>query len=492
MACDEETSTDVVGCWNGITAEETFVFNQSAGLNETERELVANRAMARVEQLRDRPFKQDVPVDVLTRAEYRDMRADSGEADTSEFDRWNDQVWKALFVVGEDASAAQEIETVFGGAVAGFYSPGDNQVALVTDGPAEAAQIDETTLIHELGHAMQDQYHDLSHPRYTGDTRDADLAIDGIVEGEVVYLEDRFEKRCGAEWDCLEDPPGTESGGEELNNGILQLVLQPYFDGPVYAEQRYKNGGWAAIDDLMNDPPETTREVIHREPYSPPPMEVTDTATGGWERYENQGVDGADRVGEASVYVMLWYQALMYNAPTMSPQDHLDAPESYYDRFGYATAYHYVDPASSGWANDALYPYRNTETGDDGYVWVTEWETTADAKAFETAYTQILETHGNVTTPVTVLNDGPFRGAYGVHRDGTSVTIVHGPSESSIEALMPGLPAAIEDPAVETPVGDPVDVASPAEVPDAAVPGFGVVIAVISIVAAAWRRQSAS
>ena len=466
VGCDADTTTEVVGCWNGTAYDETFAFNQSDGLNQTELQLVADRAMARVEHIRDRPFLEDVPVNLITREEYQEQFQDDDEIDPkSEFNQWNDQVWKALFIVGEDESSAEAIDAVFGGAVAGFYSPADDEITLVTDGTAETTQIDETTLVHEFGHAMQDQYHDLADDRFVGDTQDADLAIDGIVEGEVVFIEDQFENRCTEDWDCLEDPPSDGgSAGEDLNFGILQLVLQPYFDGPVYAESLFEDGGWEAVEALMEDPPQTTREIIHREPFTPTPLDVDDTATGGWERFEEQGVGGADTVGEASIYIMLWYQAFAFEAPTMSVENHLDAPEPYYDRFNYDTAYNYAYSASDGWANDKLYPHRNTETGENGYVWVTEWETEADARQFESAHTQILATHGEVTTPVTVIDEGPFRGAYGVLREGTTVTIVHGPDEESIEELRPGITAAIEEAAAaDDPADDTQDDADPAD-----------------------------
>lgn len=496
VECDETTSTEVIGCWNGTTYNETFAFNQSEGLNQTELQLVADRAMARVEYLRDRPFTDDVPVNLITREEYQE-RFEDGDTDTEdEFNRWNDQVWKALFIVGEDESSAEAIDTVFGGAVAGFYSPADDEITLVTDEAAETTQIDETTLVHEFGHAMQDQYHDLADSRFTGDTQDADLAIDGIVEGEVVYIEDQFENRCLEEWDCLEDPPADDDEGpdEEPNLGILQLVLQPYFDGPVYAESLFEDGGWEAVEELMDEPPQTTREIIHREPFTPPSLDVEDTATDGWERFEEQGVDGADTVGEASIYIMLWYQAFAFDASTMPVQDHLEAPESYYDRFNYETAYNYAYSASEGWANDKLYPHRNVETGEDGYIWVTEWESEADASQFESAHTQIVAAHGEATTPVTVIDEGPFRGAYAVLRDGTTVTIVHGPDEESIEALRPGITEAIEetedeDPQEEPTDDDPADADEEDPQPAEPVPGFGVAVAAISLVVAVWLRR---
>jgi len=78
-------------------------------------------------------------------------------------------VWEALFVVGEDENASDAIDSVYGGAVSGFYSPADDRIVLVVP-EGEDPQINPSTLAHELVHAMQDQYHDLTRPRYVGTT----------------------------------------------------------------------------------------------------------------------------------------------------------------------------------------------------------------------------------------------------------------------------------------------------------------------------------
>ena len=459
-ACAEGPSTEVVGCWNGIEYDDELGIDQSDGLTESELRTIADRGMARVEQLREQPFKADVPVEILTREEFRD-RQESGETD-EEFNRWNDQVWKALFVVGEDDSSAEEINEVFGGAVAGFYSPAEDQVTIVVDGNSEL-QISGSTLIHELAHAMQDQYHDLSDDRYTGATQDEDLAIEGIVEGEVVYVEDSYERECRGEWECLDEPEQDDSGGSGTPNlGILQTVLQPYQDGQVLAADIVEQDGWEGVAELMEDPPETTSQVIHRDlDREPREIAFEDTATGGWELYPDQGVDGAETAGEASMYVMFWYQAFEFNIATLEPtwedtqQNHIMQPgtfnENYYDDFGYDFAYNYRHPATDGWAGDELYPYRNNEGDEqrDGYVWVTEWQTEADAEQFLETYERMLDGHGGVTTAegTIEIESGPFRGSYGIEHDGTTVEIVHADTTDAVFELQPSLETqSTEDP----------------------------------------------
>ena len=517
--CESAADNELVGCWNGYHYSDDLDINQGDGLTEAELESLTFRKMARIEHLRERPFESEVDVDTLRREEFQaDWGGDGEETDAeAEFNRWNDGVWKALFVVGEDESSAEAIDSVFGGAVAGFYSPAEERVVIVTD-EDEELQISGSTLVHELAHAMQDQYHDLGDQRYTGATQDADLAVDGIVEGEVVYLEERYDERCDGNWTCLGEPDsdGGGAGAGDLNFGILQTVLQPYSDGPLYAADLFEADGWDAVNETMNDPPETTSEVIHREPdYETAEIAFEDTATNGWETYPNQGVDGAETAGEASMFVMFWYQAFEYGAPTLAADResavnvHLDVDEELRTR----TAYNYAHAATDGWAGDELYPYRNdADDGErDGYVWVTEWRTEEDAAEFHQTYLRMVEHHGaeRLDDGVLDVEDGEFRGAYGVEHEGTTVTIAHAPTADDVFDLRPGLdPTEAEtDDGDENGADDGTDgddetdddITTPGEADDAAddesfdgqAPGLGVVTALVAFLVAALlaRRE---
>jgi hypothetical protein len=446
-ACAGGASVEVVGCWNGVEAGDKIALNQSDGLTNDELRLVADRGMARVEQIRNRPFKTDVPVEVISRTAYRQQRAERPAAET--FNRWNDQVWKALFVIGEGESAADVRDATLGGAVAGFYSPTADQITIVTDGGSDT-QIDPSTLIHELSHAMQDQYYDLTDRRYSSATKDGELGINGLIEGTATQFEEAYQQQCSDEWRCLSAPAADDSGDrdvpETLNYGVLQTVLQPYSNGAIYVQELIDGGSWGRVDELWQTPPESSAAVISRTPdYETTTIAFEDTATGGWEQYPSQGVDGAETVGEASMFVMLWYQALEYGAETLEPTAQESTavhtqPDTELDS---RVAYNYDHPMTDGWAGDALYPYRD-DTGDqprDGYVWVTEWQTTADAVEFLNGYQGVLEAHDVVTGEggTLVINEGPFRGAYGIDRTGTTVRIAHGPTPTAVAELRPGI-----------------------------------------------------
>lgn len=457
--------SDELGCVEEICHDDELTFETATELSDDELAVLVARTMARVQILRGETFDGDVPVEIQSRAAFQESSVANRSADET-FNRWNDQVWKALFVVGKDDSSADAISGTVGQAVAGFYQPSENRIVLITADP-DAPTVDEQTLFHEFVHALQDQRHDLTSPQFRGETQDEDLAVDGILEGEARYLEYRYQERCETDWQCF-DRPSTAGGSGSSNPGVLFTLLQPYANGPAYVHEIIEAEGWDGLDDRFAEPPQTTREIIHRDPFEAGSIDSEQTATDGWDRYPDQGVDGAERVGEASIFVMFWYQAREYGADTIDHTAIGDTSHEY-------EQYSYVSEPSAGWVADQLIPYQRGD--EDGYVWTIEFETTQDTAEFRRAYGAILDAHDATETEDGVyIVDGSFGGAYGVEADDTQVRIVHAPTEAGLFELRPSLePTALDE--------------GPSLVDD--VPGFGIAAALAALfaVAVASRRR---
>jgi hypothetical protein len=433
----DDPESDVLGWEDGYWYNESISVDQSDGLTDAELRAFVGRAMARVEYIRGKEFRQRVPVSVLSRAEYRNRSGGSGgSGGQSDYQRWNDQVWEALFVTGESQASGEVISDTRSAAVAGFYSARDDEIKVITDAP-ESPTINNATLVHELVHALQDQHYDLTRSKYGGDTQDEQLAVDGLIEGDANYVERRYAQQCGAAWDCVSTPErsgGGGGGGGDSNLGILLTIFQPYSDGPVYIGNLVDLGGWNAVDEAFAEPPESTEQVIHRTDERPVPIEYRDRARNGWETFPGQGEDGSDTVGEASMYVMFWYQARTAGADTIDPRSISDT-EGPYD------VYNYDAEPSAGWGNDRLFPYQKGagSSAEYGYVWVTEWDSEADAREFRRAYRAILEAQDaeQRAENVYVIPDGGFEDAFRVTRSGTRVTVVNGPAVEDLDDIRP-------------------------------------------------------
>jgi len=432
----DDPERDVLGWEDGYWYNESVDVDQSDGLDDEELEAYVGRAMARVEYVRGEEFDSRVPVNVISREEYRNRSSGgSGSGEISDYERWNDQVWEALFVTGESESSGEAIGETRSASVAGFYSPSDDEIKIITDSP-ESPTINNATLVHELVHALQDQRYDLTDAKYGGDTQDEQLAVDGLVEGDAKYVEQRYADRCGESWECVATPSsgGGGGGGGSPNLGIFLTIFQPYSDGPVYVHDLVDREGWNAIDERFENPPASSEQIIHRTDEEPVPIDYRDRARNGWETFPEQGEDGSDTVGEASMYVMFWYQARNAGADTIDPRS-IGNVENRYD------TYNYDAEPSAGWGNDRLYPYQKG-TGAEaeyGYVWATEWDTEADAREFQRAYRAILDAHDaeQRAENTYVVPDGQFADAFRVTRSGTRVTIVNGPTVADLDGIRP-------------------------------------------------------
>lgn len=397
-----------IGEVDGVTYNETFGFEDEEQLNESQREMLLKRSMARVEVVRDLEFEHQVEFDVISRETYRtDYRSRPGETHAE----WNNQVWKGLFLVGDDRDVVDVFDEAFGGAVAGFYQVGQHRIVVVTD--EEEPVIRKSTLVHELTHALQDQHFGLDG---RPDRQDPQLAQSAVVEGEAEVVPSLYLERCGAEWTCY-NPSVAPGATGNLDWGVLNVVLYPYRVGPEFVEEIRADGGWAAVDDLHTHYPSSTAQVTHPERYPDrPPLAVSvpDRAGADWERFDHDPV--GDTIGEASIFVMLSQNDVI------EPAD----PRSY------------EHPVTTGWRGDELAPYRSSEGDSFGYVWKLEWESDEDAGAFADAYRELLDGEGATSVgedTYVVDEDSNFGHAYRVTQEGTRVTIVNAPSEEALSDI---------------------------------------------------------
>ena len=409
----EDPSSDRLGWEDGYWYDDPLSVDPSDGLNSTERRHVVARTMARVEKIRGLEFDSRVPVEVINRSQYRQQRGESATDPDSEYNRWNDQVWEALFIVEEDASTAKTFDSVFGSSVQGYYAPGKDEIVIVSDTPTPT--LDRATLSHELVHALQDQQFGLG---TSPETQDAQLAADGLIEGDANSVEARYESRCSAGWSCLPRPDRDGGGGApaDFNYGLFTTVYAPYASGPGFVDQLEARGDWDAVNDAYEAYPVSTEQIIHPSKYpddEPDEVRVPDRSSPGWERFDVS--PEADTVGEASIYAMFW-------ANDQLPEDHQQ--------------YNYSHPLSDGWGGDSLVPYRND--GAYGYVWKTTWDSRAEAREFVRGYRQLLRSH-DATKPAdgvfVVPESDPYADAFRVTRDGDTVTVVNAPQRAQLDGV---------------------------------------------------------
>jgi len=192
----------------------------------------------------------------------------------------------ALGTVPADFDYERSLLEMMEDQLAGFYEPDDRTLYLMSDlrGAERTA-----TLVHELGHALQDQHFGLGERLdYREDANDEQSALHTLAEGDATSV--MLEIMQGGS--ALETSDAALSlmlrGGALLGSGegvpgiIKRSIVAPYVDGVIAVHGWRRVGGWAAVDALWVRPPRTTEQLLHRErweadepavavPIPPPP-----------------------------------------------------------------------------------------------------------------------------------------------------------------------------------------------------------------------------
>ncbi|WP_136687804.1 Hvo_1808 family surface protein [Halorhabdus amylolytica] len=415
-----EPDSDVLGWENGYWHNESIDVDGSDGLSAAERERVLARTMARVEYLRGLEFEETPRIEFVS----RDGVETYVDRNVTQLPGGN-QTWEALFVFGEDTDAREAIRETILASVGGMAAEeGVDHVVLVTEDP-ERPQISGYVLAHELVHVLQDQYFDLSAPRYRRSTLDGELGKDSIVEGEASLVDGRYRRQCASgAWSCLSGGMAPPSGS--VTPAVATLMSVPYRDGAIYAATLRERGGWQAVSSVQESPPATVEPVLHpdRVVEPPEPIEYADRSGPDWSR-----TDDIQRIGEAGVRTLFARQNGSRNVALPRPNGTVSLRQA-------------VTAPAEGWGNDTLYTYTNGSHG--GYVWVTEWDSRADAAEFADAYRAVLQSYDPLVfgESTYVIDDGPFADAFHVRHNGTRVMIANAPDRSALNALSDRLDVA--------------------------------------------------
>ncbi|PSQ33480.1 hypothetical protein BRD09_00770 [Halobacteriales archaeon SW_10_68_16] len=175
---------------------------------------------------------------------------------------------------------------------------------------------------------------------------------------------------------------------------------------------------------------------------------MTDRSTDGWRvvRPDREGRPTHDRLGEAALYAMFWYQSFYtdHESPIIPCEAAYRTPNS-------RTLVDYSHPITAGWDGDALLPYAAAgETGAEsvtavprGYVWKLAWDRPADARTFADAYRELLSIHGasrvsNSTDTYRIPETSGFAGVTSLRVTNATVLVVKGPSVEAVREIRPG------------------------------------------------------
>ena len=443
----DDPAKDRLGWEAGYWHNESIDVSVGDGLNDSERDVVVSRAMARVESVRDLEFESRVSVKVIDRSAYQNQ---SGGNHSTALARFDNAKFEALFLVGERNSSLESQESTRGQSVAGFYSPTRDAIVLIS-GNANPHLDGEGTLAHELVHALQDQHFNLSDS--AARTRDAYQGRNGLIEGDASLSQRLYMNRCGNEWQCLGAAPGATGGGGDAGAeggtgaqssgsaahfGIQFLMYFPYSDGPGFVQSLRQRGGWAAVNDAYDEVPDGSPEVIDPASYDewePANVTLPDRSNAEWKRVHPPGRTDYAVPGQSAIAASLAYTLVdSYNrSSVVAPRAVLNpGSNGGLDR---NDPFEYDPAAASGWTGGKMYVYANGN--ESAYVWRTKWENASEAREFANAWRSLIRHWGGerVGPNEWIVRDSQFADAFAIRRNGDTVTVVNAPERDQLSAV---------------------------------------------------------
>lgn len=284
--------------------------------------------------------------------------------------------------------------------VGGYYDPRRNYLIVVqreggllgaeakkTLGPL-ADRMEETVLVHELTHALQDQHFDLKKFMIEDPLSDAGAARTAVVEGDATLTMYNFFAQMEIEKmpmmqemmsELLKDPKQLMSmspdmpGAKEMESApayFRDTLLFSYLQGYVFCISVKKLGGQKLLDyAFTKDPPRSTEQILHPEKWHTKrddPVEITlpdfAAAAPGWKKI----AEGT--LGELGIKILL--------------NDCLKNNEA-------------ACTAAGGWGGDRFAVLE--KNGEFVLAWVTDWDTPSDAAKFKKAAAKLGENWNTVS-----------------------------------------------------------------------------------------------
>jgi len=349
---------------------------------------LADEVMPDVEKLRGLKFTKPVVKKIQSKEGFRTFLLDALEKEMSPR-VWGprERFYKKLGLLPENLSLRGTVEALLLEQVGGYYDPDTRALYLVGSfGPT----VDRTILVHEIGHALDDQHFDLkARMESVRNEEDRGFATSSVLEGSATLLMGRYLAKylLTAKLDAtaiLEEMQGQEAlQAEQFRKAPPYLqrgLLLTYLEGQRFLSK----GTLSPIPDLRPEllevafafPPLSSEQILHPEKYwesltrdEPIDVVLPDLAPSlgeGWAKLDES------TLGEV-------YTAILTEHPEDFEELDVSDPAEAMALLGRE----WTNDGAAGWGGDRFAVYAKGEKLVG--VWVSVWDDVSEAAEFEEA-----------------------------------------------------------------------------------------------------------
>lgn len=256
-----------------------------------------------VEEHRGLTFKHPVYVEFLSDADFvKEVVTPDGSlsAKDKEDIAHTAALMRAFGLLSGNADLLKAQNALEGSDIIGLYSNDDKRIRVRGDQLTPSVKV---TLVHELTHALQDQYFDLNatFTRLDEDKTSDSYAFHAIVEGDAVRIANGYrEAQSAADQAAIrqqdeKDQTRATAGASSVPEFLQATFAAAYPLGEYAVRSSYAMGGNAGVDRLFSSPP--LHDSLIMDPYlidHPLPLPpIPDLALNAGEKEVDRGTFGS-------------------------------------------------------------------------------------------------------------------------------------------------------------------------------------------------------
>lgn len=265
--------------------------------------------IADTEELRGLRFLE-APVVLVVGAEELESRIRDDIEEQSQDIPADEALYKLLGLLEPEADLENILLDLYGEQVAGVYDLETGEI-VVRAREGELSLVEQSTMVHELVHALTDQhfrFYDDYQAMFDEDRLDQAAAYQALMEGDatltqVMWLQRLSQRELG---EFVAESLDTETSA--LDNAppfLVEALMFPYDTGLGFAQALFESEGWDAVNQaytLLVELPGSSEQVMTPGDYRrdlPISVEIPDVSIPGYE------LERTSVWGEASFRIML-------------------------------------------------------------------------------------------------------------------------------------------------------------------------------------------
>jgi len=310
------------------------------------------------------PFKHPPKLEIRTRDQVRAFVAAQLDDPAARQDlAGKEAAYKVLGLIPDTLNVRKLYLDVLTEQILGYYDPKTKVLYVMNGAPDDIVGV---TIMHELVHALQDQYFSLDSLLHQFGDDDRQAAAQSVIEGEAAY--EQMEAMVGGSGNIAARLPG---GRDRMRDMIRESQISPLFSAaPMVVQEEllfpYLNGADFIARFKEHEPeklpfrdmPQSTEQVMHDHAYFATPR------------------DAPVRVTLPRVAAAVYENTLGEFGTRLFLFEHLQDQEL-------------ASRAAIGWGGDRYVVVRTP--GGNALGWVSTWDSAIDAAEFVDALGQAMQ-----------------------------------------------------------------------------------------------------